>query len=778
MADKFITLGNLAEYSSNTDEKIREFVNDKVSEVIHPEYTLVKKESADDGYISSYNLTKNGEVVGSTINIPKDYLVKSATLETVTIADMPVEGYVVGDKYIDFVVNTVQGDENTHHIYLLVSDLVDTYKSGRGIVISDDNIISIVTQDGTKTVGGVTSSDYTEFKSAVTKSNDNETAIDSINAEIEQNKTDISNVKANIQNLQNQDNVLSSRIDNLSTLPEGSTTADAELADIRVGADGTAYPNAGEAVREQVSELKSDLSNLENETNLLFDFAEEAEIIDVAIEGNGDGQWQGTSVATYYPKNGTYAKAYYIDIAEDRNILSYEITVRNHAGLNNYYIVDKDYNVLVLGEKGTNGNYYSYSLTDIPSNAKYILLNSKGLGSGRTLAKKIVSVKKAKYFTIKPIIITVKKDGTGDFATIRGAVDSILDANNETKPYIIEVYPGIYNVFDDYTEEEILSAGTEHYTDSSFVGIKLTDGISLRGVGAKEDIVVHGEVSTDYEQSLRNNLSTLNMQGTNFIENVTVTGKYIRYAVHDDFTSGGANRIVKNCNFDGVSLTSGSKRYSYGMGQRPGDIAYFENCDFGTTFLWHSANVASATKPSVITMINCKAIYCNLHNYDYSVINQVHLHNCNYEVIDFSSSGTTHMCNIDGINTKDYMITCPSGFIYNLGDVTKFNRNTSTDYSVGQMIKLDSNLYWERPISPTTNKQIAYGIIIGVTDENYYVQKSGYINSNILGLSGLSVGDYITVDSNGICITGGTEDNAIGVVKRINSDVAFIKLLI
>ena len=35
------------------------------------------------------------------------------------------------------MVNTVQGDENTHHIYLLVSDLVDTYKSGQGIVISD-----------------------------------------------------------------------------------------------------------------------------------------------------------------------------------------------------------------------------------------------------------------------------------------------------------------------------------------------------------------------------------------------------------------------------------------------------------------------------------------------------------------------------------------------------------------------------------------------------------------------------------------------------------------
>ena len=52
------------------------------------------------------------------------------------------------------------------------------------------------------------------------------------------------------------------RINNLAKLPSGSTSGDAELADIRVGAGGEIYDTAGQAVREQIGSLKSDTSRI------------------------------------------------------------------------------------------------------------------------------------------------------------------------------------------------------------------------------------------------------------------------------------------------------------------------------------------------------------------------------------------------------------------------------------------------------------------------------------------------------------------------------------
>lgn len=91
-----------------------------------------------------------------------------------------------------------------------------------------------------------------------------------IQDEINYIKKDISDTVANIYSKTNElidknaeleakADALSSRIDSFTSLDEGTTTADAELIDIRNGADGTVYNSAGDAVRSQISKISENM---------------------------------------------------------------------------------------------------------------------------------------------------------------------------------------------------------------------------------------------------------------------------------------------------------------------------------------------------------------------------------------------------------------------------------------------------------------------------------------------------------------------------------------
>lgn len=89
--------------------------------------------------------------------------------------------------------------------------------------------------------------------------------INAQNTKINSIQTQQTNLASEQTNLANHQTTLSNRMDTFTSLTSGSTTGDAELQDIRVGANGITYNNAGDAVRGQYTQLKEDLVKLNND---------------------------------------------------------------------------------------------------------------------------------------------------------------------------------------------------------------------------------------------------------------------------------------------------------------------------------------------------------------------------------------------------------------------------------------------------------------------------------------------------------------------------------
>ena len=92
-----------------------------VPDVTHPEYSIVEEKASTD-YSAVYHLTKDGVNVGAAINIPKDMVVKSGTVETKTTAGAWGEA----GTYLHLVLANATEDD----IYINVSDLIEYVTAG------------------------------------------------------------------------------------------------------------------------------------------------------------------------------------------------------------------------------------------------------------------------------------------------------------------------------------------------------------------------------------------------------------------------------------------------------------------------------------------------------------------------------------------------------------------------------------------------------------------------------------------------------------------------
>ena len=134
------------------------------------------------------------------------------------------------------------------------------------------------------------------------------------------------------------------RINNFTKLGEGSTTGDAELADMRVGADGKEYDTAGEAVRGQVGELKEVVENgLKNFTvsENLWDEKWEQGLykIETGEKTESSGYIRSRNLIDVEPNHnyciflGNEIEAYLIWFDENKRYISYKATKETSGAL-------------------------------------------------------------------------------------------------------------------------------------------------------------------------------------------------------------------------------------------------------------------------------------------------------------------------------------------------------------------------------------------------------------------------------------------------------------
>ena len=96
-----------------------------IPEVIIPEYSLKKLDTATIGMSASYQLTKDGTGIGAVIDIPKDMMVKSGSVQTYETGSLPA-GVTEAGTYIVLVLN----DTAETKLYINVGNLIEYVTSG------------------------------------------------------------------------------------------------------------------------------------------------------------------------------------------------------------------------------------------------------------------------------------------------------------------------------------------------------------------------------------------------------------------------------------------------------------------------------------------------------------------------------------------------------------------------------------------------------------------------------------------------------------------------
>jgi hypothetical protein len=326
---------------------------------------------------------------------------------------------------------------------------------------------------------------------------------------------------ADAQAMGEQFNVVNGRIDNIIALPDGSTTADAELRDLRLSYDGVLYNSAGTAVRNSLFELdnrvaiaEDEIENLQSSqtqqtkriVNLEKRFANEPFYIDDSTEAT---KVVPTGVMPYAAVNKVGGMSY-----KSRNLLEITATTQTKNGIT-YTINDN-------GSVNVKGTATALSILDLGE-----------------ISKKLVPGKTYKMSGIHACRLH-KADGTVSYPAGAFAYTSDTTA---VYPYL-QVASGV-EITQTYYPMVIESTETNTSFEAYYSGLRNAEVTSIKSVGKNllNEALFANTVGANYTKIENGQIHLVNTTGTTYTSNAILIplkkGNYYLNMESNSVISGG-----------------------------------------------------------------------------------------------------------------------------------------------------------------------------------------------------------------------------------------------
>ena len=271
------------------------------------------------------------------------------------------------------------------------------------------------------------------------------------------------------------------RIDNFTSLAEGSTTGDAELIDGRVGADGVTYKNLGTAIRKQIKNISDTTNSMLNSFDYAFGELT-LKVLDKWIQADGSESSYNGFLHAEIP-NVKAGQVYQIKCISGSNIRAYVLKDKNNQVVTAYpeqeYGTGNNYSIeLTIPDNADGGTLYinTYDRNYIGAKTTSVLtVDANKLANRNSLATNKLYGKKIMFFGDS---ITANKGSWGDTETIR--------AKNNMRGNNYAVGGMTYTVLSDSNDSNNIylriKAKISEYTDADYICFQGATNDAFRGV--------------------------------------------------------------------------------------------------------------------------------------------------------------------------------------------------------------------------------------------------------------------------------------------------------